>query len=68
MGVSGQLHAPTALSPGERAPGAHWVGGWAGPRAGLDAVNHMNHNGPRSFLSWVSFSVEKYNLESKHTY
>jgi hypothetical protein len=23
---------------GERAPGTHWIGGWVGPRAGLDAV------------------------------
>jgi len=22
----------------ERAPGAHWIGGWMGPRAVLDAV------------------------------
>jgi hypothetical protein len=25
-------------SPRERAPGAHWIGGWVGPRAILDAV------------------------------
>jgi hypothetical protein len=24
--------------PEERAPGTHWIGGWVGPRAGLDAV------------------------------
>jgi hypothetical protein len=24
--------------PRERAPGTHWIGGWAGPRAGLGAV------------------------------
>jgi len=28
--VSGQLHAPTALPPR--------IGGWVGPKAGLDAV------------------------------
>jgi len=38
MEVSGQLHAPAALPPKERAPGTHWIGGWVGPRAGLDAV------------------------------
>jgi hypothetical protein len=37
MEVSGQLHAPAALSLG-KAPGIHWTGGWAGPRAVLDAV------------------------------
>jgi hypothetical protein len=24
------------FTPGERAPGAHWIGGWVGPKAGLD--------------------------------
>jgi hypothetical protein len=38
MGVSGQHHAPRrALPPGEREPGIHWIGGWVGPRVGLDA-------------------------------
>jgi hypothetical protein len=36
--VTGQLHAPTALPPRERAPGTHWIGGSVGPRAGLDVV------------------------------
>jgi hypothetical protein len=27
MEVSGQLHAPVALPPRERAPGTHWIGG-----------------------------------------
>ena len=35
MGVDGQLHAPAALPPGNR-PGTHCIGGWVGPRAGLD--------------------------------
>jgi hypothetical protein len=38
MEVSGQLHAPAALSPRERAPRTHWIGGWVGPRAVLDTV------------------------------
>jgi hypothetical protein len=24
------------ITPGERAPGTHWKGGWMGPRTGLD--------------------------------
>jgi hypothetical protein len=36
--MSGQLHAPAALPPGERAPGTHWIGGWVDPRADLDDV------------------------------
>jgi hypothetical protein len=26
------------FTPRERATGTHWIGGWVGPRAGLDAV------------------------------
>jgi hypothetical protein len=35
----GQLHAPAALPPGEIAPGTHWIGGWMGPRDGLEAMD-----------------------------
>jgi hypothetical protein len=34
-GVRGQRHAPAALYPRERA-GTHCIGGWVGPRAGID--------------------------------
>jgi len=34
-GVRGQRHAPAVLYPRER-PGTHCIGGWVGPRAGLD--------------------------------
>jgi hypothetical protein len=34
MGVGGQRHAAAALPPGR--PGTHCVGGWVGPRAGLN--------------------------------
>jgi hypothetical protein len=36
--VSGQLHILAGFTPGERAPGTHWIGGWVGPRASLDDV------------------------------
>jgi hypothetical protein len=26
------------FTPRKKAPGTHWIGGWVGPRAGLDAV------------------------------
>jgi hypothetical protein len=26
------------FTPGEKAPVTHWIGGWAGPRIGLDTV------------------------------
>jgi hypothetical protein len=29
-------YTPLPLYPGERAPGTHFIGGWVGPRAGLD--------------------------------
>jgi hypothetical protein len=29
---------PCRISPGERVPGNHWIGGWMGPRAGIDTV------------------------------
>jgi hypothetical protein len=29
---------PRRFTPRERAPGTHWIGGWVGPRAVLDAV------------------------------
>ena len=35
MGVCGQRHAPAALPPGKKL-GTHCIGGWMGPRAGLD--------------------------------
>jgi hypothetical protein len=35
MGMSGQLYASAALALG-KSPGTHCIGGWVGPRAGLD--------------------------------
>jgi hypothetical protein len=29
---------PCRFTPGERFPGTHWIGGWVGPRAGLDGT------------------------------
>jgi hypothetical protein len=29
---------PCRFTPGERAPGTHWIGGWVGSRAGLNDV------------------------------
>jgi hypothetical protein len=30
---------PGHFIPGERTPGTDWIGGWVGPRAGLDDVH-----------------------------
>jgi hypothetical protein len=38
--VGGEWSAsrPILLTPGERAPGTHWIGGWVGPSTDLDDV------------------------------
>jgi hypothetical protein len=47
MEVSDQPRAPAALSPGERAPDIHWIGGWVGLRAVLHAVVKRKIPSPR---------------------
>jgi hypothetical protein len=36
--VEGEWSAtrPSRFTPGERAPGTHWIGGWVDPRASMD--------------------------------
>jgi len=48
MRVGGQRHAPAVLHPGKRA-GTHRIGGWVGPRAGLDECGKFRppHTGIR---------------------
>jgi hypothetical protein len=36
------------FTPRERALGTHWIGGWVGPRAGLDAVAEKKKPAPAS--------------------
>jgi hypothetical protein len=38
---------PGRFTPRERAPGTHWIGGWLGPRAGLDTVVNRKIPSPR---------------------
>jgi hypothetical protein len=38
---------PGRFNPGERAHGTHWIGGWVGPRAGLDDVEKRKFLPPR---------------------
>jgi hypothetical protein len=38
MEASGQHHTSAALLRGKEFLGAYWVGGWVGPRVGLNAV------------------------------
>jgi hypothetical protein len=52
MEVSGQLHTPATLPPGERAPSTHWIGGWVDPRASLDDVEN------RKFLTLPGLELQ----------
>jgi hypothetical protein len=44
MGLSGQHHAPAGLLSGNR-PDTYFVGGWVGPRAGLDGCGKTRPHG-----------------------
>jgi hypothetical protein len=46
MKVSGQLHDPAILFPGENAAGTHWIGGSVGSGVGLEAVAKTKKNLP----------------------
>jgi hypothetical protein len=59
MEVSGQLHAPTVLAPGEGTPGTHWIGGWVGSTSGLDAVE-KNPVPPRNRTSAAQSAHRRY--------
>jgi hypothetical protein len=39
--VGGEWSAsrPGRFAPGEKAPGTQWIGGWVGPRTGLDEMD-----------------------------
>jgi hypothetical protein len=51
MEVSGQLpSAPDCFIPRKRPPGTHWIGGWVGSTAGLDAV--VKRKIPSPFLGF----------------
>jgi hypothetical protein len=43
---------PGRLTPGERAPGTHWIGGWVDPRAGLDDIKR------RKFLTLLGLKLD----------
>jgi hypothetical protein len=45
MEVSGQLHATAALIQG-KSSGIHCIGGWVGPRTGLDDVERRKYLAP----------------------
>jgi hypothetical protein len=52
---------PGCLTLGERAPGAHWIGGWVGFKGGLDSTEKkksLDHAGNRNPA--VQFIANRY--------
>jgi len=58
MGVCGQRHAPAALNLGDK-PGTHCIGGWVGPRAGLDGCG-KSHPMLEFYLQTIQPLVSRY--------
>jgi hypothetical protein len=52
------------FTPRERTPGAHWIGGWVGPRTILDAVEKKKIPSPRQECAG-SFTARSVSL--RHT-
>jgi hypothetical protein len=54
------------LTPGERTPGTHWIGGWVGLRAGLDAGTRRKirpcrgSNGSRFFFKFRVWAAPQF--------
>jgi hypothetical protein len=58
--VTGEWSAsrPVRFTPGEKVSGTHWIGGWVGPRAGLDYMEKIRDpNGTRTGRSARSQSL-----------
>jgi hypothetical protein len=59
--VGGECSAshPGRFTPGERAPGTHWIGGWVGPRADLDDAEK------RKFLTLPGLELRPLDLSAR---
>jgi hypothetical protein len=53
VGGEWSVSCPGRLTPGEKAPGTHWIGGWVDPRVGLDDVE-----------KWIFFTLPGLELRS----
>jgi hypothetical protein len=70
-GIEWSASHPCSLTPEEGAPSTHWIGGWVGPRAGLDTlekrkISHCWESNPgcaasSSTLYWLSYP-DSYNF------
>jgi hypothetical protein len=49
---------PGRFRPTERAPDTHWIGGWVGPRAGLDTVSRERFPAPSGNLTPIIQPVD----------
>jgi len=56
MGVGGQRHATAALPSGKT--GTHCIGGWVGPRAGLDGCGNLQKV-PVYKIVWFTICVKR---------
>jgi hypothetical protein len=65
MGVSGQRFVTAALYSRERAPGALWIGGWKGLRAGMDREDKERNPLPLIHGSKLKFSSAGILLKSE---
>jgi hypothetical protein len=64
---------PGHFTPRERAPGNHWIGGWVGPRAVLDALvkrkipsPHQDSNPRTPILQPIAWSLYRLSYHSWH--
>jgi hypothetical protein len=48
---------PGRFTLSERAPGTHWIGGWVGPRVGLDAVVKRKLGGYNIMEIWKHVTI-----------
>jgi hypothetical protein len=46
MQVEWSVSRPGRFTTGEIAPGTQWIGGWVGPRAGLDVMEKRKNVSP----------------------
>jgi hypothetical protein len=50
---------PGRFTPKKRAPGTNWIRGWAGPRAGVDAVSKIKIPRPKKNACFCFWSACK---------
>jgi hypothetical protein len=80
-GCEGSASHPGRFVSSERTPGTHWIGGWMGPRAVLDAVvkrkipSPRRESSPRTqivqplaqrYTDWAITALTFHNYKDKH--